>query len=619
MANPTNSEMRRMETNCVVGAIIGREDDHDIHNKLFDRLFGTSISQWIETRPDRNVLYQDLFDHALAEINACNPTQGQEQQQFTPTCRSTGILLEEVHNVPDTGSPCKYLAPYNVFEPQPSGIGTWVPMFMTKEEIYSIAPDMGLLDKDISERLLGFTQYLSPTYICFRLELILKAAETERNFAFPDMKSAENLVRAWKGASGSSLRKGLIKTLAAVSCFSHFRQFGEAVVRSQLLGDPRSMSQYFEDSACAIFAKLDDGSQYQNTLTEIEEHWRRVKNLGENIAILARNLGGEGFVLLFPFRQLEVMLGKRLISFHSTNALWRALGDLLYSTEMGSFFKSMANSIGISLIDLCYGEPSPSRHEILERLDTIRRQYSLSPVSKHTPRLTENMLVKEPDSIPFVFCGSLEARHLAPSLSLRPLSLLQFVGGHLKPEIVEYLIQQQLPRGWAVLGREDISHPATKELLLCDYQGIMIPLCIDNGWVLVCYTNPVRSEADYFIQFINPTWSYERYLVASKMIAAWIPRNAPWIPQQLKWQSVQPVDSRNASETDSGIHIIIDAIAMAKTGKPESRLLNEQICKGLRIKYFVLLLNALQETVNKGATKNTHENTRVKTETLPGS
>ncbi|KAI8944641.1 hypothetical protein F4801DRAFT_599454 [Xylaria longipes] len=367
-------------------------------------------------------------------------------------------------------------------------------------------------------------------------------------------------VRAWNEADGSNLRDNLIRKFAAVSCFNHFRRFEEAVVHSEFLDDPQNMSGYFDDDIYAMFAKLDSGNRDRHII--IRAKWRRMKKLGSHLSMLARHLGGEGFLVLFPLFELEIVLRRRLIQFHWAAALWKMLDNLLRSTGMGKFFKSMANSVGVPLINKCYGGSSLPRHDILGRLNIMHAQYSLPTVSDYTPRLA-----------PFGYFGSLEARHLASDISLTPLSLLQFVGGRLDSEIVEYLIRQQLPREWAVLGKEDISHPATKELLLFHQP----------------YVEPCKASC-----------SVEDNLGLD-------PNRCSVGPPGLRSKLVQQVDSQGATETDSGTHIIIDAIAMAKTGKPESRILNEQVCKGLRIKYFLCLINDLQETANKEAMKKTRE------------
>ncbi|KAI0418667.1 hypothetical protein F5X98DRAFT_373480 [Xylaria grammica] len=599
MARTTNKEM--LGANLAADAAVCRGEHHNIDNELFNQLISGSISRWIETRPNKEELYQDLFDHAFAKIHACRQNQRQRQAgPSTHSTHSTSITLKNEDSILDGKFSCKYLEPYNSFEPQTPGLGTWVPMFMTKEEIYSTAPAMGRLDKSKSDSLLAFIRYLNPNYISFRADHVINIVGTD-GFTLPDMRSAKDTVRAWNNAREFGLRSSLIRALAAVSCFSHFRQFERAVVRSQLLENPDGMRTYFEDSACAMFAELDNETCRHTRVTV--EKWRKIKNLGANLSVLARHFGGEGFLILFPLSELEVFLGKQLLGVHSTIALWKVLYDVLHSTEMGVFFKSMARTIGIPLIDNCCGGPSLPQREYFQRLDAIRLQYSLPPISESTPRLAASVLARKPGSAPFGYCDSLEAKHLTPNLPLTPLSLLQ-VAGNLEPGIVEYLIRKNLPREWAVIGREEISRPATKGLLLCDYQGIMIPLLINNGWTLFCYTNPIRSDTDHLIKLINPTKSYDRHRVALNMLSAWIPSHAPWAPNGLKVQLVKVVESQRTVEDDSGIHVILNAIAMAGTGKPELRLLNEQICKGLRIKYFVHLLNDLQEVVNKEAMEN---------------
>ncbi|KAI0541339.1 hypothetical protein GGR58DRAFT_456727, partial [Xylaria digitata] len=426
---------------------------------------------------------------------------------------------------------------------------------------------------------------------------ILNLAWTD-DLAFPDMRSVENTIRAWNDAHEFNLRNSIIRAFAAVSCFSYFRQFEKAVVRSKLLENPLKMGKYFEDSACAMFAELDNESPGYPI-----EKWRQIKNLGENLSILAKDFGGEGFLLLFPLSELQIITGERLQKFHSTTALWKVLYDLLHSTEMGAFFRSMASTIGIPLVRHCCDGLGSQSYELSQQLDTIRLLYSLPQISEFTPRLAARVLARMPDSTPFGFCGNLEVKHLTSNLSLTPLSLLQFAGNCLESGIVEHLIRQNLPHEWEVIGKEDISQPASKEVLLCDYQGIMIPLLIDNGWTLFCYTNPIRSKTDCLIKFINPTKSYERHQAAMNLLSAWIPKNGPWIPNGLKLRLVKLVKSQGTDENDSGIHIILNAIAMARTGNAEQRSLSKQVCKGLRIKYFVHLLHELQEVVNKEAEK----------------
>ncbi|KAI0809390.1 hypothetical protein GGR55DRAFT_649785 [Xylaria sp. FL0064] len=269
---------------------------------------------------------------------------------------------------------------------------------------------------------------------------------------------------------------------------------------------------------------------------------------------------------------------------------------------MGKLFKSMATPIGVPLVRSFWGGPSMTRSEFFLRLNHIRRSYSLSQILEFSPRLKSSILANQPRSVAFGYCGrlELEVKHWDLDLSLTPLSLLQLAGNHVEPQIVEYLIQKRLPRNWKIVGQKGLHNTASKDLLLCDYVGILIPLCIDGGWTLLCYSNPVYlQDDDCILKLVNPTKKGSRCHAALKLIEGWIPKDQPWIPNGLRLDLVTEVNSQQATEEDSGMHIILEALSMARTGKPESRPLNEQVCKGLRIKYFVELLNELQEVVNK--------------------
>ncbi|KAI0432853.1 hypothetical protein F5Y09DRAFT_352859 [Xylaria sp. FL1042] len=200
------------------------------------------------------------------------------------------------------------------------------------------------------------------------------------------------------------------------------------------------------------------------------------------------------------------------------------------------------------------------------------------------------VLANQPQSMAFGYCGGLglEVKHVNSDLSLTPFLLLQF-----------------LPPSWGIVGAEGISNTASRDLLLRSYRGIVIPLFMEGGWTLFCYTNPVYLDNDqHLLWFVDPTKSGSRYHAALKMLDGWIPKNQLWSPNGLKLELVKEIKSQLATEEDSGIHVIHEAIALARTGKLEPRTLNEQVCKGLRIKYFVQLLNELQEVVNKEAQKN---------------
>lgn len=313
--------------------------------------------------------------------------------------------------------------------------------------------------------------------------------------------------------------------------------------------------------------------------------------------LLCYAITNSAFKQIFPFSELEFVLGKQLLDIGTTSAAWTALQSLLRSTEMGDLFEIMAANIGTPFLRNCNGS-NLVRPALLRRLDDIHKQFSLPPVSEFTPRLWGGLLEKQPRKSPFGYCGSLAVRHITPSLSLSPLCLLQLAGTHLEAEVVEHMIRLYVPDKWAVIGKEEITHQASKELIYRQ-QGVLIPLFIDGAFVLFCYTNPVHTDTKHIIKLINPTKSWRRYYVALELLSDWIPKDAAWIPKGLKLDLVKVVDGQSTSEKNSGIHVILDAIAIVKTGKPESRPLTAKIYTGLRIKYFVYLLNKLQDVANK--------------------
>ncbi|KAJ2994247.1 hypothetical protein NUW58_g1606 [Xylaria curta] len=193
-------------------------------------------------------------------------------------------------------------------------------MFMTREEIYEAAPGMGELDEKTSDSLLKIMRYLAPTYVRFRLDYIMDFVESNAGLLLPDMRSATGTIRAWNDASRINIGGNLNRLFAAISCFNHCIHFEDVVIGSQLLGDGHDMSGFFDHTTSNMFAKLEDRSQHCSS--SATEKWANIKALGENLATLASHFGGEGFLILFPFFELEAMMGKQLVEFHSTAAIW---------------------------------------------------------------------------------------------------------------------------------------------------------------------------------------------------------------------------------------------------------------------------------------------------------
>ncbi|KAI1800938.1 hypothetical protein F4811DRAFT_556351 [Daldinia bambusicola] len=108
----------------------------------------------------------------------------------------------------------------------------------------------------------------------------------------------------------------------------------------------------------------------------------------------------------------------------------------------------------------------------------------------------------------------------------------------------------------------------------------MIPLRIDKGWTLVCCRNPKRIKVSYPIAIINPTDSDHKLRATLDFLEDWVP-----------------------GEEDSGLHVILNAKAMVNSRVPETRPLDRNVCRTIRMKYFITALNEMQQAVSKAANK----------------
>ncbi|KAI0432854.1 hypothetical protein F5Y09DRAFT_339214 [Xylaria sp. FL1042] len=216
-----------------------REDRCAIQNRLFDQLFDGRISEWIETRPDKENLYQDLFDHAFAQISARSHVGRQLQlERFIPGIQSTDDeedvdgYASDLESILDEDSPCEYMQPYNNFESVASqcrGLGTWVPMFMTEGDLYGIAPAMEHPCERYPGSLVTFTRYLNSNYICSRADDILGLFETGFGLAILDIRDAKAVVQAWNSAYGFSLRSSLTRVFLAFGLFRLSKTYANTI------------------------------------------------------------------------------------------------------------------------------------------------------------------------------------------------------------------------------------------------------------------------------------------------------------------------------------------------------------------------------------------------------
>ncbi|OTA57875.1 hypothetical protein K449DRAFT_385938 [Hypoxylon sp. EC38] len=234
--------------------------------------------------------------------------------------------------------------------------------------------------------------------------------------------------------------------------------------------------------------------------------------------------------------------------------------------------------------------------------------YSLRSITETPPKVGIEILSCQPELAPLVYCGPWSGPvHLSAESSLFPDSLLKLVNGCLMGDVIRYLLRQELPDNWCVLSQNDILQVADENMLLHDYRGIVIPLCLSNGWTFLFYTNPTSCPDAYPLQFVDPNLCFSgdlsRFLKAKDLVSRWIPKDAAWVPEEINEHQIKLASSQGASRLDSGIHVILNAIAMAKTGESESRELNARMCKAIRARYFVILLNDMRTAIEKATKK----------------
>ncbi|KAI0378336.1 hypothetical protein F5Y04DRAFT_262413 [Hypomontagnella monticulosa] len=314
-----------------------------------------------------------------------------------------------------------------------------------------------------------------------------------------------------------------------------------------------------------------------------------------------KDFGGESFLILFPIPEVLISIGIDETRIATYDRIWGHIRSILEKTEIGEFFRSLSGAVGDLLLTRFRGGASTG---IVERLTSVLKEYSLEGVTPNSPTAYGFHLYLTPKLTPLAFCGKLDSLvHLSSDSSLRPKSLLELIDGTLSEDVVRHLIHQRLPRNWSVLGRAEISKAASRDLLLHNFEGIIIPLCIDHGWCFFCYVNPTRVDVTSPITFINPTGSSARFYTALFLLSKWIPEHESWVPKGVAVERVEVVKSQAACDRDSGIHVVLNAISMAESGKPETRLLDGGVCEALRVKYFVTMLNEMQEAVSKAAEK----------------
>ncbi|KAI1136570.1 hypothetical protein F5Y05DRAFT_414830 [Hypoxylon sp. FL0543] len=622
------SKLMNLSADDIVHAIQRRRDCQTIQNKLFNHLDGARLTTLINAREDSSAIYVDLLKQVIARMDSLNQTQ--HELHLNPL-RSPGrsvtvnvaastqtdmALLVDENSDPATPKPllpihtaetrigdtpalvesteashCAYLTKEIPFMPQPPGLSAWVPMFMNRDEFHSIGPHLDISDAtsrtpEVAKGLFDFIKFLNPPYLCARAEYILSLAG-KANITLRGLDTIQDAMKLWNTTSyhgvGQKYITDIAKAFSAFHCFNQCKNMPRFSARknqffesSELLEDDSELEVFHK------FAELDPEYLGRPVPKFYLQKWRNIVRFGARLSSLLNDNGGEPFMILFPLYELGICIEEKLVDTHFMDYLWGVIKSLLVKTGLGGFLRSLSSAVGELLLS-GFGNPRIPRPKFAENLLPVLRGYSLSGIQLESPRESLDTLIGEPRYAPLVYCGN--------SYGSFPASL------------VRHLLCQGLSDDWCVLGEVETRQVASENMLLHDYKGVVIPLRIFGAWTLFFYTNPTRSKVTYPMKFIDPTNSVLRFTAATRLLTKWIPVQGDWVPDNVDLRSIRRIASQVASLEDSGIHVILHAIAMAKTGRPESRPLGVGMCKAIRLRYFVNLLNEMQTAVTKASAK----------------
>ncbi|KAI1418081.1 hypothetical protein F5Y13DRAFT_150518 [Hypoxylon sp. FL1857] len=635
-----DSTLLKLSADEIVTMIARREDHQVIFDRLFDQLHGGNISRMLNKRKDSRILYQDLFKDVLAKMENCDQGQLQEHKDTTksseggiivnvtaatqtdaiPMIKGNGLVLI-TPNTPDPSSTGSRPAPNKEHNtstrsiqhvPKIPNLNAWAALFMSHNEFCDIGPQVNILDvtgrfQRIAKGLFHFIKLLNPPYLCHRAEWLQNQVGSRGGRVLVQLDTTKDIARSRHMPHSPNRHfNDICEAFMAVRCFSLYKEYAEPSTQDiQSSLDKEVLEGDLDLDACAKFVgeNIEDVSRKSKKV-----EWRNIIGLGGRLSSLLKDFGGESFLVLFPLYELSLHIKESLANIYPHSYPWRSLRNLLEETGLGCFFRSLSNAVGNHLLAGIKGRTF-SYTDFKANLATFREDYFSKGVSHTIVDQCISHFDGEPRSSALVFCGQpSQLIHLSAESSLKPRTLLQFMDEMLGEDIVRHMIRRELPHDWTVLGSDGISQVADEKILLHDFKGIVIPLCIDKGWILFCYTNPKRSNVTHPISCINPTRSEDRFRAALASLSKLIPKHGNWIPKNVTTQSVKIVQTQVSSELDSGIHVILNAVAMASEGKHEVPPLDEKVCKALRVECFVAMLNEVHEAVAKAAKKRETDN-----------
>ncbi|KAI1659265.1 hypothetical protein F4813DRAFT_395185 [Daldinia decipiens] len=653
------SKLLNLDPDQVIKTLLRRQDSEDLRQRILSQLDKDGLMDMIEAREDSNTIYVDILKRILSKVPTPSHIEQEHSRNNTSiseadppeaninavqTSPSNELTVPQAIQIPGekghsfVSSPkysntdmsagsadhifaaeensdsniYDYTASGLAFEPQIPHLDAWVPMFMSEDEFYRSGPsveeirstvDMG----GISDRFFIFIKLLNPPYLCCRAEQYIRWAGSDRTYVLPKLDTTPDIVKAWNKATNPRISY-IAKALVAVKCYEKSIEVKNTNYHEhQSSADSSTDSKSIEkDTSQCILPELLRAEPKKTHVNE--QKWPNIIEYGKRLSSLLEDFGGQPFLSLFPLSELNWHIGyKALVNDEAIQHVWEPLNTFMKQTGLGQFFRSLSHAVGDILHRKFLGEDTSS-FDFRDRLALVFDEYSLKGILSCSPRPSLLPLSIAPSLASLVYCGRVTSlTQLNSESSLSPKSLLGLVDGVLDEDIIRHLIQQRLPNDWAILGRSEMSKVASEDLLLHSFRGIIIPLCIDDGWVLICYENPRHTKVSYPITIINPTTSDYRFQAVLYLLSKWIPEREDWIPKDITVQHAKNVKYQAACERDSGVHIVLSAIAMANSGVPETRPLDRKVCRALCMRYFITTLNEVQQAVSKAARKRAGE------------
>ncbi|OTA96662.1 hypothetical protein M434DRAFT_27534 [Hypoxylon sp. CO27-5] len=593
-------KLMNLSVDDMVHTILRRQDSQAIQSRLFGHLDGAKFSEMINAREDSHTIYIDLFKQVIAKMDSPSQTQHQHHSEAP--------------------SDCAYLTQNIPFTPQLSGMSAWAPMFMSEDEFYSIGFQWKKSDtipkmQEVLDGLFAFRKFLNPPYLCIRAFHILSVAG-EIDIYPNTLNTTQGVVKLWNvadhtgpGVNYNKYTADISKALSAFYCFTQYKNTSGLLTRNDQ--SPHSNETLENDLELKFFdefARMECENFRSGPVQKSDkERWRNIAKFGGRLSSLLNDHGGRSFVFWFPLHELSTCIEEELVDTQSMDYLWEGIRGLLVKTGLGDFLKSLSTEAD-ELLFSSLGIRQVSPLTAMDTLSPVFRMYSLGSTTETPPKVDIEILSCQPELSPLVYFGSYSGPvHLSAESSISPNSLLKLVDGLLDGDVMRHLLRQELPDDWCVLSRNETRQVADENMLLHDYRGIVIPLCLSHGWTFLFYANPMRCPDAYPLQFVDPNLCFggdlSRFLEAKDLVSRWIPEDAAWVPRRVNEHEVKLASSQAASRLDSGIHVIVNAIAMAKTGEPESRALNARMCKAIRARYFVILLNDMRTAIEKATKK----------------